>query len=595
MLPDKNKFIRLFLISAGFLIYFYFFRPKTQIQPTAPPSIPATGQSTSGVDLTNPAPLLTGSSFAHLLEGQEKYTVVENELLKVVLSTKGGTIKKVSLKKYKDTNGQPLVLLDEQSSSMGLVLPYDNLFIDTKDLYFDKYDVSTHQIQDTQVTKATFRLMLNPAQYLEQSFQFADGYQIDYYWRAVGMESSFNHPTIATSFCWKMDMRRLEADHKADASRSTVNYYLLDHTFDKLKESSTELEKKQLRVPIKWVSIKQRFFSSAVIAQDSFTSGDLSMAPITTSSNVNKSIHLSLPLSGESRAKSSGGLTFFFGPNDYKTLQKVTKGFEQNIPLGWAIVKWVNKGLIMPLFAFLEKYFSNYGLIIFLLVISIKLLLAPLSYKSFIAMAKMQLLKPQLDEIKERYKQDPQKAQMEQVAFYRELGINPLSGCMPILLQMPILLAMFNFFPHAIALRQASFLWAHDLSTYDSIIQLPFTIPVYGNHVSLFTLLMVLSTILYTRASNQSGPKEGPMKGLTYIMPVAFMFVLNTFPAGLSFYYCISNVMTFIQQKLISYWVNTDSLKKQLMNKQKKEKQASKLPFKSRVFAAIEAHNKKKK
>ncbi|WP_243018007.1 MULTISPECIES: membrane protein insertase YidC [Candidatus Cardinium] len=592
MVPDKNKFVRLCLISVGFLVYFYFFKPKLETKPVVAPVV-ATSQTTGPLALVDTTKQMMDTPFSVALQGKEKYITVENTLLKVILSTKGGIIKKVILKKYKDQHGEELVLLDEKSSNMGFCFPYQNLLIDTKALYFQTQASSTYKLKESQAVKIVFRLALSPSQYLEQSFAFTgDSYQINYDWQAVGIVDTGKHPL----FSWNMDMKNLEADHKADASRSTVHYALLDNTFDKLKESSTELETKKIEVPVKWVSIKQRFFSSAIIAEDAFARGELHMQPV-QSPGVTKSAHLSLALSTEQddQAKCNGKFTFFFGPNDYKVLKKVTKGFEQNLPLGWTIVKWVNKGLIIPLFSFLEKHFSNYGLIIFLLVLIIKLLLAPLSYKSFISMAKMQILKPELDKIKEKYKNDLQKAQLEQVAFYRELGINPLSGCMPILLQMPILLAMFNFFPHAIALRQASFLWAHDLSTYDSIMQLPFTIPVYGNHVSLFTLLMVLSTILYTQSSNQSSPKEGPMKLLSYIMPFAFMFVLNTFPAGLSFYYCISNVMTFLQQKLISYWVNTDSIKEKLIARQKSSSQSTKLSFQSRITAAIEANNKKKK
>lgn len=593
MVLDKNKIVRLFFISAGFLVYFYVFKPQSAIQPVVPP-IATTNQTMVPLGVTNGSSPVVATPFTVALQGEEKYITVENELLKVILGTKGGTIKKVVLKQYKDKQGQELVLLDEQSSHIWLAFPYQNLLIETKDLYFQTQSSPVYKLQEGEQAKIVFRLTLTPSQYLEQSFAFSgNSYQINYDWHAVGMEAYLNQTTQA-SCCWNIDMKSLEADVKADASRSTVQYCLLDQTFDKLKESSTEVEKKNITVPIKWVSIKQRFFSSAIIADDAFALGDLCMEP-SASSNVTKSVSLSLALSEKDKAAGHGKFILFFGPNDYKILKTVTKGFEQNLPLGWTVVKWVNKGLIIPLFSFLEKYFSNYGLIICLLVIIIKLLLAPLSYSAFMSMAKMQLLKPELDNIKEKYKHDLQKAQIQQVAFYRELGINPLSGCMPILLQMPILLAMFNFFPHAIALRQASFLWADDLSTYDSVVKLPFTIPVYGNHVSLFTLLMVLSTILYTRSSNQSGPKEGPMRGLSYIMPFAFMFVLNTFPAGLSFYYCVSNVMTFLQQKLISYWVDADSIKKKLMARQQTAKQAPKLSFQSRVASAIEANNKKKK
>ncbi|MGI2257245.1 membrane protein insertase YidC [Candidatus Cardinium hertigii] len=590
MVLDKNKIVRLFFISTGLLIYFYFFNPKSEMHRVVSPAA-TTDRTMVPLSKTNAANPLVFTPFRVALQGEEKDITVENEFLKVVLSTKGGTIKRVVLKQYKDKNGEALVLLDEQSSHMGISFPYENLPVDTKDLYFQTQASPVYKLKEAEQAKIVFRLELNGAQYLEQSFTFSGtSYQINYDWHAVGMERYLNSTTQA-NFHWNIAMKSLETDAKADTSRSTVQYYLLDETFDKLKESSTEVEKKHITVPIKWVSLKQRFFSSAIVAADSFKLGDLRMEP-SVSPNITKSVALSLTLSDKDKAAGHGQFVLFFGPNDYKILKKITKGFEQNIPLGWAIVRWVNKGLIIPLFYFLEKYFSNYGLIIFLLVFIIKLLLAPLAYSSFISMAKMKVLKPELDKIKEKYKYDLQQERIQQAAFCRELGINPLSGCIPALLQMPILLAMFNFFPHAIALRQASFWWANDLSTYDSIMTLPFTIPFYGNHVSLFTLLMALSSIF----SNQSGPKEGPMKVLSYTMPFVFMLVLNTFPAGLSFYYCISNVMTFLQQKFINYWVDTDGIKEKLMARQQNAKQGgAKLSFQSRVASAIEANNKKKK
>lgn len=590
---DKNKFIRLFLISVSLLIYFYVFnKPKEASQlPTSPP-ITETSASLSSASQSNN---LASTPFATALNGEEKIVVVENELIKVFLSTKGGIIKKVVLKKYKDKDGQELILLDEQSSTMGLVFPYKDSLIKTSLLHFQTQAPSNYTLKETEETKIVFRLEFTPSQYLEQSFDFSgNSYQINYSWRAVGMEPYLQKKTNAF-FLWNMDMKQLESDIKADVAKSTVNYYSSDQTFNSLKENSTQIEKKKIETPLKWVSIKQRFFSSAIIAGESFSNGDISLQPASSKETITKTVTLSLALSDKNKEEGSGSFTFFFGPNEYKILQKVTKGFEQNLPLGWVVVKWVNQGLIIPLFSFLEKHFSNYGLIIFLLVIAIKLLLAPLSYKSFISMAKMKAVKPELDRIKEKYGSNLQKMQTEQMAFYKELGINPLSGCVPILLQMPILLAMFQFFPNAIALRKAPFLWAHDLSTYDSIIKLPFTIPVYGSHVSLFTLLMVFSTILYTWSSNQSSATEGPMKILSYIMPLTFMFVLNSFPAGLSFYYCVSNIATFLQQTLTKHFVNEESVKEKLIARQKKSNQNEKSSFQSRVAAAMQANNKKKK
>jgi len=583
---DKNKLVRLLLLSVSLLIYLYFFKPKT-IQDQSP--VPIEKES---VYIIAPNQL-ANTLFEHKLYGAEKVITVENEFLKITLSTKGGMIKRVLLKGYKNKQGNQLVLLDGETSTMGLSFPYKKLFLQTKDLIFQTNADGSYKLQGKEITTITFRLELTPYQYLEQSFEFlGDSYKINYGWKAVGMEKYLGKQSNA-AFFWNMNMKDIEFDSKSDISKSTINYYLLNEAFDNLKPNSTKLEDKKLMVPIRWVSIKQRFFSSAIIASDSFSSGKINLGPITDANGITKSAKLLLKLSKEDKLKGCGNYTFFFGPNDYNILKKVTKGFQQNLPLGWAIVRYVNQGLIIPIFTFLEKHFCNYGLIIFLLVVIIKLLLAPLSYKSFISMAKIKFLKPELDSIKAKYGNDIQKVQSEQMILYRELNINPLSGFIPVLLQMPILLAVFNFLPNALSLRQSSFLWATDLSTYDSILRLPFSIPLYGNHVSLFTILMVLSTILYSWYTNQGGSSENSMRIFSYIMPISFMFFLNSFPAGLSFYYCVSNFVSCLQQSLTKYFVSEEAVKAKLISKQKRGKQGLTASFQKRVASLIQ-HNKSK-
>lgn len=247
------------------------------------------------------------------------------------------------------------------------------------------------------------------------------------------------------------------------------------------------------------------------------------------------------------------------------------------------------------MFHWLEQFISNYGVIIIILVLVIKTLLFPLSYKSYISMAKIKVLKPELDEIKEKYGDDMTKAQQEQMQLYQKVGVNPLSGCVPVLLQMPILLAMFNYFPNAIELRQEPFLWADDLSTYDSILDLPFTIPFYGDHVSLFVLLMTASTILYTWSNNQASTVQGPMKNMQYFLPLIFMFVLNSFPAALSFYYFVSNIVTFGQQAIIRKFVDDDKIRKILEENKKRNKNKKKSKFQQRLEEAMKASEETRK
>ena len=269
---------------------------------------------------------------------------------------------------------------------------------------------------------------------------------------------------------------------------------------------------------------------------------------------------------------------FFFGPNHYKTLLSYGKGFEELVPLGWGIFGWVNKYVIIEIFDFLSNYIKSYGIIILLLTLIIKLALSPFTYKAYLSQAKMKVLKPEIDKLSEKHKsKDPMKVQQETMGLYRKAGVNPMGGCLPMLFQFPILIAMFRFFPASIELRQESFLWADDLSSYDSIYNLGFEIPFYGDHVSLFTLLMTISTLLYTRMNSQMATGQmAQMKWMMYLMPVMFLGFFNNYAAGLSYYYFLANMFTFSQMYFMKKLVNEDAILAQLEANKKKPKKKSK-------------------
>ena len=292
----------------------------------------------------------------------------------------------------------------------------------------------------------------------------------------------------------------------------------------------------------------------------------------------------------------AGNFRFYFGPNNYAILKKVTTDFAENVDLGWSVFRYVNTIMIIPIFHFLENYLSNYGIIIILMVIIVRIILSPLTYKSHMSMAKMKALKPEMDAIKEKHDGDMQKSQAETMQLYQKVGINPLSGCIPMLLQMPILLALFNFFPNSIELRQESFLWAHDLSTYDSILDLPFNIPAYGDHVSLFTLLMTASTILITWSQSQMNTQiQGPMKTMQYMMPIMFLFFLNSFSSGLTFYYFCTNIASFGQMAMFRKFIDEDKIRKVLEENRKKNANKKKSSFQQRLEEAMKAGEEARK
>ena len=382
-------------------------------------------------------------------------------------------------------------------------------------------------------------------------------------------------------------MKRFEQNLDDARNKSTVRYYTLAEDYDELKEMSTDPQSETLNEGIKWVAFSQKFFNAGIISKNGFSNGQFNTVPGTDTTVVkDASISLSIPLE---QAYAGVNMKYYFGPNSYKILKKVTPEYEKNIYMGYAAVSWVNKYIIVNLFGWLEGSIVSYGLIIFIIVIIVKGVLFPLTRKSYLSMAKMKVLKPELDELKEKYHDDPQKMQQEQMALYRQFGANPFQGCLPMVLQMPILFAMFFFFPNSIELRQQSFLWAHDLSTYDVLINLPFTIPFYGAHVSGFTLLMTISTILYTWSNNQVSSVQGQMKNIGYFMPIIFMFVLNSYSSGLSFYYFCSNIITFGQQALIRRFVDDGKIREKLEENKEKNSNKKKSKFQTRLEEAMKA------
>ncbi len=333
---------------------------------------------------------------------------------------------------------------------------------------------------------------------------------------------------------------------------------------------------------MKWVGYKSQFFSSVFIANNTFSGASVKMEMEKNENSpylLYNDSDISIPL--DFTKNETVGFQFFFGPNHFYTLNSYDSDLDLTklIRLGWGILGWINRYAVIPIFNYLEKGISNYGLIILILTIIIKLVLFPFTYKSYISTAKMKVLKPQIDEINERIpKEKAAERQQATMGLYKKAGVNPMGGCLPMLLQMPILIAMFRFFPASIELRQESFLWATDLSSYDSIVNLPFTIPLYGAHVSLFTLLMAATNIIYTRmnSSMQSSNQMPGMKGMMYMMPVMFLFIFNNYASGLSYYYFISTLITIGQTFLIRQFVDDKKILAQLNANQKKPVKKSK-------------------
>lgn len=594
---DKNQATGLILFAAVILIYSLFFASSPEIPP-----IEQTPQETEAQTLATPQvptiEVLPDSlvdaqriskygALASLTVGEEENVILENDKVKITFSTKGAQIKEVILKEFKSWNMEPLALLDEKSSSMNFSLESSKGPIALSELYFSS-NLTEEELDGVKIQVLTLSARTESGSII-QKFTLADGsFEVKKSLEIERFQGVFSGNAI--NFTWEDKVKAQEKDLSESRRQTQLNYYLASESYDNLGVGN-DSEEEQLTEPVKWIGFSQRFFTAGIIADSVFQNVKVAQSTPADSSIVRiMSTSFAIPLQN-----GKADLSFYFGPDKYKTLKKVTDGFEKNVDMGYFFVSWVNKYIVVHLFEFLEKYFNNYGIIIILIVLIIKLALSPLTYKSYIGMAKMRVIKPEIDELKEKYGDDATKMQQEQMKLFSQLGVSPISGCLPLLLQMPFLFAMFFFFPNAVELRQESFLWANDLSTFDEFIKLPFTIPFYGSHVSLFTLLMTVSQIVYTHFNNQLTTATGPMKNLGYIMPVMFMFILNSYPAGLSFYYFVSNVVTFGQQALIKLFVDDAKIRAKVEESKVKNVNKKKSKFQQKLEDAMKAADSNRK
>ncbi len=536
--------------------------------------------------------------FADASVGEEKFYVLENNLMKVTISNKGGKIYSVELKNFQTHDSLPLILFEGDKNIFGMNFFAQNRSISTGDFYFiPSVDQEAVVASGPQVKKGkegnekyneenkgesksmSFRLYAGDNSYVEYQYtikhnSFLVGFDINF--------SKMNNIVTANSnylnFTWSIDVPRQERISQYGEDRYTnINYKYFEDEVNNLSVSKSESE--ELRTRTQWVSFKQLFFSSTLIADTSFPEVSIAQEIKKEDPKYLANFKADFALPYEGKNNESHKMKFYFGPNHYNTLKQYGLSMESLVDLGYAIVRPVNKYLIIPTFNFLRKYIDNFGIIILLLTIFIKLIIFPFTYKSYISQAKMKALKPEMDEINEKFGKDkPMDKQQATMALYKKAGVNPMGGCLPMLFQFPILIAMFFFFPTSIELRQESFLWAHDLSTYDSIMNLPFKIPFYGQHVSLFCLLMTITTIISTHLSSQTQNTSAMpgMKTMMYLMPVMFLFILNSYSSGLSYYYFLANVITIGQMYFFRKMVDDDKIRAQIqLNKKKPAKPKS--------------------
>jgi YidC/Oxa1 family membrane protein insertase len=593
---DRNTLTGLLLMTIILIGFSFYMQPSEselqQLQKQEDSIKAATANSSNTLALDTIAQksdssivkLDTNNVLSAATAGKEELVVIENEKIKATISTKGGSIVAVELKEYKTWDKKPLFLFDQKDSKFNLSYTVGNDLINTSDLYFQKIG-SSFEVLKKDSNTLTMRLASKTGQYLDFVYTLkGDSYLIDFDIKSEGMNNIISNNTGYYDLSWHVNSLKNEKDMKLERDNTTIYYKYDKDDVDYI--SPTNSENIKLESSIKWASFKQHFFSSVLIADETFSNGVIN-TNIDLSSDKVKDMTMNLSIPIKRLPSESFGMNFYFGPNQYHILAATGNNLEKQINLGWGPLKYINRYAVIPIFNSLEKMNLNYGIIILILTIILKLVLSPLTYRSYLSTAKMRILKPEMDEIKAKVGDDDQtKLQQEYMKLYKKAGVNPLGGCVPLLLQMPILFAFFFFFPSSIELRQQSFLWVGDLSTYDAIFswgEIPIISTIYGNHVSLMCILMTASTLIYTRLNNQISGATGQMKWMGYLMPIVFMGVLNNVAAGLNYYYFVANMMTFGQQWLIRKFVDDSKLHKQIQENKKKPASAKKSKFQQKL------------
>ena len=527
------------------------------------------------------------------VEGEKSFTTLENEKIKMIFSNQGGKIYSVELKDYKTSGGDPLILFDGDKNKFGFNFTHNTRIFNTNQLYFNLKSQTDSSI--------VYELALPTGESLAFNYTLPkDEYMARFTVNTHNLQNLMATPRGSIDFNWYMQMPSFEKGRSFEQQYSGLYYKFYKDEVDWLK--STKDDSKDLRTKVKWIGFKSQFFSSVFIADDAFSSASVESkveADETSEFLQYNSAEVVVPI--DMAQNQELDFHFYFGPNHFYTLNSYGKDLELGrlINLGWGVLGWINRYAVIPIFNFLEGFISNYGIIILILTIMIKLVLFPFTYKSYISSAKMKVLKPQIEEINARIPKDKaMERQQATMALYKKVGVNPMGGCLPMLLQMPILIALFRFFPASIELRQESFLWATDLSSYDSILNLPFTIPFYGDHVSLFTLLMAGTNIFYTKMNSemtQSTNQMPGMKGMMYMMPIMFLFIFNSYASGLSYYYFISTLITVGQTFIIRQFVDDKKILAKLHANKKKPTKKSGFAQRLENMAKQQQQMKKRK
>ena len=500
-------------------------------------------------------PIYKDSSLNVASNADASMHVLSNDKVEVTFTTKGAQPYSVMIKDYMTYDSTALYLIKPDMSEYGVTV-YARESINTKNFVFD--------VTESTDSTLVMRLPFANGGYIEQKYTLQPGsYMVTNELSFVGMEEVIPRNVTMFDIDWSVVIPRLEKGYNNELQYSKLNYRFPDdkkvHDIGRGRDAD-----KRLDARVSWFAFQQQFFSAIMRAENDFASTDLKVKffeeddPQRDLMACSASMRCDLDVNS---SKVTVPFEFYFGPNDFKTLKSYDQKYEKIIPLGGWLVGWISRIAIIPCFDFFGKFISSYGIIILLMTILIKLVVSPLTIKSYISSAKMNVIRPEVDKLNEKYpkQEDAMKKQQAMMNLYKRAGINPMGGCLPMLLQFPILFAMFRFFPASIELRQQSFLWADDLSAYDSILDLPFRIPLYGDHVSLFALLMAISMFVYSKMTSSQMSNDPNMAGMKFmsvwLMPIMMLFICNNLSSGLSYYYLLSNLITMLQTWFVRRFV----------------------------------------
>ena len=589
---EENRFDPLqfigFLLISGILMFWFYDNQSNMIENQQEEIV-----DDSQIEVVEQPSNIVDSSYNDYEDNDEfseEIIVLENSNILLEVSTKGAEIKKLLLKDFNNYNDDPLFLIDNNKSIFSFNVPVGrNSNINSQDLNY------TAEIIDEK-SSVKLKAQIDSRSELELSFFLADNSSIVDFELDIIDNTNSNYENV--QLIWGRDSFR-----NSKSIDYENRYTALSYGFENNKDSYLSVAGTTNKVidNVNWVSFREHFFSSILILNNESNQVEISSEDLSGNDALDKKFTkrflANIPLSLDSNNQLS--FSMYYGPTDYETLKEYNLNLENSVPIGWGIFGWLNRFIFFPLFSFLTNYFS-YGISIILMTIIVKVAISPLTYKSYLSQIKMKILKPELEIINEKFGDDPMKKQQETMNLYTKSGANPMSGCLPALLQMPIFFALFTFFPVAFSLRQKSFLWADDLSSYDSILDLGFYIPLYGDHISLFPILASVAIFFYTKMTtgqqmmspSQTGGVN--MKVIMYMMPLMMLFFFNNYASGLSLYYFISNLLTIVLMLIIKNFIIDDQ--KVLSEIEENKKKPIKVGgFRARLQKALEEAEKQKK